>query len=102
MIVILMFLLAGAFLFPPSGWETLCYDVRPFISKNLTLRNLARTETVSRECQEGFLSRAAEQRANLIAAAEKVYGKGFISRFVTAVQRTMCGLSPASGWLVEM
>jgi hypothetical protein len=69
-----------------GGWEALCPDVRRFILRKLPLRDLAVSALT---CME--FSRAAEERARLVADGEHTYGKrmfrGFMSTFQELLHR---------------
>jgi hypothetical protein len=77
-----------------GGWGNLCGDLRELILSKLSRADLACPAGTCREFQEAFRSRAAEERAALIALAKDTYGEGQVNGIVRAVQRAMSGWEP--------
>jgi hypothetical protein len=75
-------------------WDFLCNDVKRTILSKLPLPALARAATVCKELRDAYVERVEKERAGLIAAGEKPFGKEMFSTLVTALQRSMCGLGP--------
>jgi hypothetical protein len=89
------FFRAGKCQAPQAGWEDLCDDLKLIVLRKLSLRDLARAAPISRKLwpliEEAWLSRAAEERARLIALGKERY-KDLFGSFVIGLQRVMCGL----------
>jgi hypothetical protein len=79
---------AGLFAAPHAGWEALCPDIQELVLSNLSLRELACAARACRGFREAYLSKAADERANLIALANLCYGERFISNIVRAFRRS--------------
>ncbi len=79
---------------PGGEWDSLCDDMKQLILSQLSRADLARPAGTCREFREVFWSRAAEERAALIALAKETYGEDQFNGTVRAIQRTMRGLEP--------
>jgi hypothetical protein len=88
-----------------ATWDTLCSDMKELVLGKLSFHDLARAATICKELRGAYLSRAAEERANLVAVAQMTFGKHLFDIFVSALQRGLCGLRPcgslrSKGWHV--
>jgi hypothetical protein len=89
-----MFFYAGKCEALYAQWDTLCGDLKKIVLSKLSLHELACAAATSQDFRQAHLDRAAEERPNIIAAAEEGYGKRMFSTFVTTLQRPICGLRP--------
>jgi hypothetical protein len=78
-------------------WEPLCVDARQLVLSKLSLRELARTARTCKEFRQASLTRAAEERAKLIALGKETYGQGVFSCMVRALQASLLGLDACPG-----
>jgi hypothetical protein len=85
---------AGTYEEAHKVWEALCPDARQAILSKLSLREVARTAPTSRDFQQACVSRAAEERAKLIALGKEAYGRAVFFSILKAVRRSLRGLSP--------
>ncbi len=84
-----------------AGWDTLCRDARGFILSKLSLADLARAAPTCREFKKACLRKVADERANLLCAAEKCWGMDSFRTLVVALQRPLCGCLPSPSLLAD-
>ncbi len=75
-------------------WNALNTDVRQLILGKLSLDESAMAAQTCHEFLDAYRRRSAVERAALISAGEKEYGKDLFWGFVRAFQRTMWALDP--------